>query len=57
VPALGDQPDFIAALARVTVDALEGGNGLKPPQGQPICPGKFGRCPCLEAGLKQESAA
>jgi len=52
VPALGDHPDFIAALAKITLEALEGGCGLKPPQGQPVCPGKFGRCPCLEAGLK-----
>jgi ferrochelatase len=51
VPALGDQPDFIAALAKLTVDALEGGNGLKPPQDQPICPAQFGRCPCREAGM------
>ena len=57
VPALGDHPDFIAALAKITVEALEGGNGLKPPQGKPACPGRFGRCPCLESGLKSEGDA
>lgn len=51
VPALGDHPDFIAALAHLTVGALEGPTGLKPPGGSPVCPGQFGRCPCLEAGL------
>jgi len=51
VPALGDHPDFIAGLARLTLRALSGETGLKPPQGAPICPEKFGRCPCLEAGM------
>ncbi|MCH8488895.1 MAG: ferrochelatase [Oceanicaulis sp.] len=57
VPALGDHPDFIRALAGLAVSALDGPNGLKPPGGQVICPGQFGRCPCREAGMGQEEAA
>ena len=51
VPALGAQPDFIAALAKLVSRALQGPAGLKPPGGAPVCPAKFKRCPCLEAGL------
>lgn len=50
VPALGVTQGFIEALKGLVVSALEGGNGLKPPAGTPICPGTFGRCPCREAG-------
>lgn len=51
VPALGTREDFITALARLTLDALQGRVGLKPPNGKVICPAEFGRCPCREAGL------
>lgn len=54
VPALGVQEAFVGALARLTLDALAGGVGLKPPGGQPICPPGFGRCPCREAGLSSQ---
>lgn len=57
VPALGDHPDFIKALAGLTVSALDGPCGLKPPGGRAICPAAFGRCPCREAGLVSEEAA
>jgi len=57
VAALGDHPDFIQALAKITLEALDGPCGLKPPQGQPVCPARFGRCPCLEAGLKSQDNA
>lgn len=51
VPALGAQPDFITALAKLVSRALEGPTGLKPPAGAPVCPASFKRCPCLEAGM------
>lgn len=51
VRALGTHGGFIDALARLTLDALQGRVGLKPPDGQAICPPEFGRCPCREAGL------
>ena len=51
VPALGTQADFIEGLKALTLDALAGDRGLKPPNGSPICPAEFGRCPCREAGL------
>ena len=51
VPALGPQPDFMKALASLVVKALDGANGLKPPGGSPVCPARFGRCPCLQAGM------
>jgi len=57
VPALGDHPGFIKALAGLAVSALDGPAGLKPPGGQVICPAEFGRCPCREAGLVVEEAA
>lgn len=50
VPALGDTADFITALARLTLDALDGPVGIKPPNGEVICPAGFGRCACREAG-------
>ncbi|MFW5659980.1 MAG: ferrochelatase [Oceanicaulis sp.] len=55
VPALGVQPDFIEGLKTLTLDALVGDTGLKPPNGSPICPAEFGRCPCREAGLVAET--
>jgi ferrochelatase len=57
VPALGTQPDFIAGLKTLTLDALSGDTGLKPPNGALICPEKFGRCPCREAGLVMDAKA
>lgn len=51
VPALGDTPGFIAALTRLTLEALDGPVGLKPPNGEAICPAEYGRCPCREAAL------
>lgn len=51
VPALGADGDFIAALKDLTLGALDGPVGLKPPGGRAICPAQFGRCPCREAGL------
>lgn len=51
VPALGAQPDFIAGLSALVARALEGPAGLKPPGGAALCPAKFKRCPCLEAGM------
>ncbi|WP_375284603.1 ferrochelatase [Marinicauda pacifica] len=51
VPALGVADGFIEALKSLTLDALDGPVGLKPPNGRPICPAEFGRCPCREAGL------
>lgn len=55
VPALGTEPAFIAALASVVQTALAGGDGLKPPHGQVICPAEFGRCPCREAGMGEDA--
>ncbi len=55
VPALGDHPAFIDALAKLTIGALEGDKGLKPPMGERLCPKSFGKCPCLAA--KAEKAA
>ena len=55
VPALGVQSDFIDALKVLTLDALSGARGLKPPAGAPICPAEFGRCPCREAGMSAEA--
>jgi ferrochelatase len=51
VPALGAHPDFIEGLKTLVIGALNGRIGLNPPGGAPICPGKFKRCPCLEAGM------
>lgn len=51
VPALGPHPDFIIALAKLVVRALDGPTGLKPPGGAAICPARCKRCPCLEAGM------
>jgi len=56
VPALGVHTDFIEALKVLTLDALVGSTGLKPPGGSPICPAEFGRCPCREAGLVADTA-
>ncbi|KAA5803825.1 ferrochelatase [Alkalicaulis satelles] len=61
VPALGDHPDFMAALAGLTMSALDGEPGLKPPPGgAALCPAQFGRCPCRQAGAvltgEQEAA-
>jgi ferrochelatase len=60
VPALGTHPDFIAGLKSLVIGALNGRVGLNPPNGAPVCPGQFKRCPCLEAGMgvqETESAA
>jgi protoporphyrin/coproporphyrin ferrochelatase len=51
VPTLSVDAGFIEALKTLTVDALSGPVGLKPPNGAPVCPAEFGRCPCREAGL------
>ncbi len=51
VPALGAHPDFIEGLKSLVIGVLNGRVGLNPPGGAPICPGKFKRCPCLEAGM------
>ncbi|MCC5996795.1 MAG: ferrochelatase [Oceanicaulis sp.] len=56
VPALGDHPDFIAALSRLTISALNGPDGLKPPGGRPICPAQYAKCPCRAAETGQEAA-
>lgn len=45
VPALGLAEAFIESLAELTIDALDGPTGLKPPCGQRICPSGFGNCP------------
>lgn len=45
VPALGLADAFINSLADLTLEALEGARGLKPPCGQRICPSGFGKCP------------
>ncbi|WP_421789563.1 ferrochelatase [Hyphobacterium sp.] len=45
VPALGLAGAFIDSLADLTLDALEGKSGLKPPCGKRICPSGFGKCP------------
>ncbi|TGY89019.1 ferrochelatase [Marinicauda algicola] len=54
VPALGTEPGFIEALKRLTLQALEGPVGLKPPNGEAICPAEFRRCACREAGLVRQ---
>lgn len=51
VPALGANADFISALGQLVVRSLDGPNGLKPPSGNPVCPQKFGKCPCFEQGF------
>lgn len=56
-PALGVDAGFIETLKSLTLDALEGPVGLKPPGGTPICPARFGRCPCREADETNEKAA
>lgn len=45
VPALGVQDGYIETLARLTLEALNGPSGLKPPCGKRICPPGFSRCP------------
>ena len=45
---VGSSPDFIAGLADLVETALSGRTGLNPPGGRRICPGRCGRCPCLE---------
>lgn len=45
VPALGVQDGYIETLAKLSLEALEGPQGLKPPCGKRICPSGFGRCP------------
>lgn len=44
-PALGEDAQFIKALAGLVLGALNGGPGLKPPGGARICPAAHGRCP------------
>jgi ferrochelatase len=56
VAALGAQPDFMSALATLVAGALEGPTGLKPPGGAALCPGRYVRCPCLEAGMAAPDA-
>ncbi|WP_022696847.1 ferrochelatase [Euryhalocaulis caribicus] len=46
VPALGDDAEFIEGLSALTLRALEGEAGLKPPGGARICPADAGHCPC-----------
>jgi ferrochelatase len=45
VPALGVEPAFIDSLAELTLEALKGRVGLKPPCGRRICPSGFAQCP------------
>jgi ferrochelatase len=45
VPALGVHTGYIETLSRLTLDALEGPVGLKPPCGKRICPAGFKKCP------------
>ncbi|MBE9065030.1 hypothetical protein, partial [cf. Phormidesmis sp. LEGE 11477] len=45
VPALGVSDGYIKTLAQLTLDALKGPCGLKPPCGERICPTEFGKCP------------
>ena len=52
VPALGVADGFIEALAGLTLSALDGPVGIKPPGGSPICPEDFSQCPCRAAGLQ-----
>ena len=49
-PALGLEAAFITALRDLTLSALEGPPGLKPPGGQRLCPAEHGACPCLSSG-------
>ncbi|MCP2671703.1 ferrochelatase [Maricaulaceae bacterium EIL42A08] len=56
VAALGAHPYFIEGLKSLVIGALNGRVGLNPPNGAPVCPGKFKRCPCLEAGMGVEEA-
>ena len=56
VPALGADGRFIDALADLTIGALDGPVGLKPPGGEILCPAEFGRCPCREAASEREGA-
>ena len=45
VPALGIQPNFIAALSAVTMRALEREPATESGCGGRICPAEFGKCP------------
>ncbi|WP_421784551.1 ferrochelatase [Hyphobacterium sp.] len=45
VPALGVDTAFIDSLVALTLDALTGPVGLKPPCGKRICPSGFSQCP------------
>jgi protoporphyrin/coproporphyrin ferrochelatase len=45
VPALGVHEGYIDSLCRLTLDALDGPAGLKPPCGKRICPAGFKKCP------------
>ena len=45
VPALGVQDGYIETLARLTLEAMNGPSGLKPPCGKRICPAGFSKCP------------
>jgi ferrochelatase len=45
VPALGISDGYIRTLTQLTLGALKGSCGLKPPCGERICPTEFGKCP------------
>jgi len=49
VPALGIHKEYIETLERLTLEALKGPNGLKPPCGKRVCPGSFKKCPNMAA--------
>lgn len=46
VPALGDHPKFIQALARLVEEARGRDEAVTACGGQRLCPAQFGRCPC-----------
>ena len=45
VPALGIHEGYIETLAQLTLEALNGPAGLKPPCGKRLCPAGFSKCP------------
>lgn len=45
VPALGIHKGYVETLSRLTLEALDGPVGLKPPCGKRICPADFRKCP------------
>ncbi|MEE2565374.1 ferrochelatase [Hyphobacterium marinum] len=50
VPALGVADGYVTALSGLVSGALEGPAGMKPPNGQRLCPADRSQCPC--AGME-----